>query len=341
MSVPESSDSCRIAITQGDYNGIGPEVVLKTLFHFKNHKKFTFLWFAHPDVVSYFEHNTGIEIDFKHIETVQEIQEGHAHLVRNIFNVVPSIQPGKIDSRAGMSARESLEHATHWCLHGKADALVTAPISKESINKAGFGYPGHTEYLANQTGSDHYIMMMTYQSLRVSLITIHIPVMDISARITKKAIKDHLIYLNRSLNDDFGIEQPSIAVLGLNPHAGDGGMIGKEEQDVIIPAISSLSREGIRVKGPFAADGFFANRRYEGYDAVVAMYHDQGLIPFKTLSMNQGVNVTVGLPIIRTSPDHGTAFDIAGLNRADAGSYINAIHQAHEIFMKRHMPAES
>lgn len=332
MASTLSGNYCRIAITQGDYNGIGPEVVLKSLSHFKNSKDYTFLLFAHPAVVTHYMNKTGINLDFKKINEPGDIEDGRLHLVETPFSATPVIKPGKIQTGAGLAAWESLKLSTDWCLGKKADALVTAPISKESIKKAGFHYPGHTEYLAARTNSDHFIMMMVHGSLRVSLITIHVPVRDIAGRITHESITGHLNHLVQSLQKDYGIEQPSIAVLGLNPHAGDGGMIGSEEQDIIIPAMQQFGSETAEVDGPFAADGFFANNLYQSYDVVVAMFHDQGLIPFKVLSANHGVNVTLGLPIIRTSPDHGTAFNIAGSNRADANSFINAIIQARDIY---------
>jgi 4-hydroxythreonine-4-phosphate dehydrogenase len=227
-----------------------------------------------------------------------------------------------------------VERATDMCLSGEVQAMVTCPISKEAISAAGYDFPGHTEFIAERSEANSYLMMMVSGSLRMGLVTAHIPLGDVRAQITQAGIASTISVMADALRSDFGIEQPRIAVLGLNPHAGDGGVLGKEETDIIIPAIRSISGD-TNVSGPFPADGFFGRAAWKSFDGVVAMYHDQGLVPFKTLSFGKGVNVTAGLPIVRTSPDHGTAFDIAGRGVAEEGSLHQAILLAAEITARR------
>jgi 4-hydroxythreonine-4-phosphate dehydrogenase len=231
----------------------------------------------------------------------------------------------------------AVECAADACVSSEVEGMVTAPISKEAITLAGYRFPGHTEFLAERTHAAGFTMMLVSGGLRVALVTTHVPVRDVAGLITPEPILDKLRIVAASLERDFGIEAPTIAVLGLNPHAGDGGVIGTEEQDVIGPALEAARAEGLDVAGPFPADSFFGMRGYDRHNAVLAMYHDQGLAPFKALAMGGGVNFTAGLPIIRTSPDHGTGFDIAGEGRADAGSFREAVLLAAEMAMRRRL----
>ena len=216
---------------------------------------------------------------------------------------------------------KAVEAGIDACLSGETAALVTAPISKEAITLGGYDVPGHTEFLMEKTSSDQVLMMLVSDAFRVALATIHIPVRNIVTNLTADLLKTRLKILHQALQNDFGIANPKIAVLGLNPHGGDGGVIGREEIELIQPVVNQMNENGLNLHGPYAADGFFGKSMHNDFDAVFAMYHDQGLIPFKALTFGRGVNVTAGLPIIRTSPDHGTAFDIAGKNQADAGSF--------------------
>ena len=225
----------------------------------------------------------------------------------------------------------AVEAGINACLTGETAALVTAPISKEAITLAGYNVPGHTEFLMEKTSSDQVLMMLVSDDFRVALATIHIPVREIAAALNENLITSRLTLLHNALVNDFGISNPKIAVLGLNPHGGDGGVIGREEIELIQPVIRNMNDNGLKLRGPFAADGFFGKSLQNDFDAVFAMYHDQGLIPFKALTFGRGVNVTAGLPIIRTSPDHGTAFDIAGKNKADPGSFSSAYNLAIQL----------
>lgn len=320
-----------IAISMGDFNGIGPEVVLKTLSN-QTYDQTTPVVLGHVDVLTYYDES---DIEFHAIEDVSQIEEG----VINVFNCVSdddvNITPGSITQKAGLCSMLAVERGIEWCLQEKADALVTAPISKEAIHKAGYNFPGHTEFLAEKTDTSEFMMILASENLRVGLATVHVPLTKVAPLITQKKLADHLNVLNSSLKKDFNIAEPKIAVFGLNPHAGDGGVIGSEEIDIIEPAIKHAQENGISAKGPFAADGFFGNSMQKEFDAILAMYHDQGLIPFKALTFGSGVNFTAGLPIIRTSPDHGTAFAIAGQNKADHHSFESAYHLAIKMALNR------
>jgi len=257
----------------------------------------------------------------------------------DVVDVVPDdsfeIEPGQIRAGAGRLAMESVARACDLCLSGGADAMVTAPISREAVKLGGYEFPGHTEFLAERTRVGRFAMMLVSGSLRVALLTIHEPIASVAGLITNERITETLQTISDSLANDFGMAEPRIAVLGLNPHAGDGGVIGREEIDIIQPALEAAQAAGLDVSGPFAADGFFGRRGDKEFDAVLAMYHDQGLAPFKALAMGAGVNVTLGLPIVRTSPDHGTAFGIAGEGVASAASMKAAILLAADIARKR------
>lgn len=319
----------------GDYNGIGPEVTLKALQKI-NLKESTAIWIGHKRVFDYYQEKVRFDLPVRLMTTSDDAEAG----LLNIYQIgddhqTPAITPGEIEADAGDWAMKSVEAGIELTLQKKTDALVTAPISKEAIRLAGYSVPGHTEFLAKKTRSEQVLMMLVNTKLRVALVTIHEPLKNIPGLIEKHRIIDRLIILNDSLKHDFGIEFPKIAVLGLNPHAGDGGIIGREEADIIAPAIAEANELGIVAEGPFPGDGYFGTQMNNQFDATLAMYHDQGLIPFKTLSFGKGVNFSAGLPIIRTSPDHGTAFSIAGKNLANSASFLAAYKLAVDLAHKR------
>lgn len=337
-----SSYSSRILLTPGDINGIGPEVALKAILHLHEQLKLPIVLLGSPEIWDFYaDLNPDFNIAIKQVNKLEEVPTNHfglynlepANLRRSTEQLHPD--PGKLSRSAGYVSMMAIEAATKACLGRQASAVVTAPISKEAVNLAGFSIPGHTEYLAEQDGGPEVVMMLVSGSLRVVPLTTHIPIKDVSRAVTSELIIRKCKTIDASLRRDFGIETPRIAVLGLNPHAGDGGIIGREEIAQIRPALAGLKKEDIAVYGPFAADGFFASRGYESYDAVLSMYHDQGLVPFKTLTFNKGVNFTAGLSFIRTSPDHGTAYALAGKQKAEAGSMIEAIEMAHRLSLRR------
>jgi 4-hydroxythreonine-4-phosphate dehydrogenase len=316
-----------VAISMGDPNGIGLEVILKFLKQYDLSNSIPVL-VGSANVLEYYSVTCDIHLPIRTFSKKDTLENGNIYLVNLHDDSNFEINPGEISNQAGKMAMTAVEKGIELCMDNQADALVTAPISKESINRAGYDIPGHTEFLAEKTNTEEVVMVLASENLRVALATIHIPLKDVSKSITKRIIQRNLRILQKSLKIDFGLYEPKIAVLGLNPHAGDGGVIGKEEIDIIRPAIDELSSEGLNIVGPYAADGYFGNGMHEHFDATFAMYHDQGLIPFKTLTFGEGVNFTAGLPIIRTSPDHGTAFDIAGKNIADMHSFQSAYQMA-------------
>jgi len=253
----------------------------------------------------------------------------------NCWDEDVKIDLGVANETGGKYALKSLERAVDDLLEGQIDALITAPISKHTIQSDAFQFVGHTEYLQARTNASDSLMFLLAEDIRVGVVTGHIPVRDIAKKITKEQILSKLSLMNTSLKTDFWVQKPKIAVLGLNPHAGDDGLIGDEEQKIIIPALAEANNNGILAFGPYSADGFFANHSYQKFDAVLAMYHDQGLIPFKQIAFHQGVNFTAGLPIVRTSPDHGTGFDIAGKNQASESSFLEALFMAINIVKHR------
>ncbi len=327
----------RIAITLGDANGVGPEVVLKSLLDVRLAR------FVQPVIVGSAHvlnvHASKLGYTDVRIQVVSKLPDcvkpGEVVILDVTNGEKPDVRFGEVSDEAGRLAMKAVEHATDLCIQGEVDGMVTAPISKEAISLAGYKDPGHTEFIAKRTGCDDYTMMMISEELRVGLVTGHIPIWDVPKGVTKDAILDKIRVISGSLMEDFGIQRPKIAVLGLNPHAGDGGVLGREEAESIIPAIQDACDEGHLVFGPFPADGFFAIGGYRLYDAVLAMYHDQGLIPFKTLTFESGVNYTAGLSVVRTSPDHGTAFNIAGEGKASPGSMRSAIYLAVDVSRRR------
>lgn len=325
----------RLAITMGDFNGIGPEIILKSLPKIQESEA-TPVIIGKRGVFEFYANKLNLPIpDYYHINDAGLIRDEAVNLLDDspVNPIEPT--PGELSKTAGKEAMLAVEKGIECCLQNQADALITAPISKEAVNKAGYRIPGHTEFLAEKTGTDQYLMTMVHDQLRMGLVTTHIPVSDIAKEIDTNRILKNIGIMNRSLKDDFNISQPRIAVLGLNPHAGDGGIIGKEEKTIIQPALSQAQSNNIDASGPFPADGFFGSRMYRQYDGVLAMYHDQGMGPFKTISFGSGVNYTAGLPIIRTSPDHGTAFDIAGENKANPDSFLAASKLAIKLSSNR------
>lgn len=328
----------KIGITQGDTNGIGWEIILKALADPRMTELFTPVVYGSPKAAAYYR-NTVAEIEafsFNPVASAAEARRGKANLVA--CGETADIAPGKPTPEAGRAAVEALCAAMRDLKAGHLDALVTAPFDKETVQADDFRYTGHTEYLAAELEGEA-MMILCSDVLRVGLVTKHIPVSEIARNITKERIVRDLGTLRRALIEDFGIVEPRIAVMALNPHAGDGGLLGREEQEIIRPAIVEAFSKGVLAFGPFVADGLFAGGGYAKYDGILAMYHDQGLAPFKSLSPD-GVNFTAGLSAVRTSPDHGTAFDIAGKDKADPQSMRNAIYAAIDIAEHRRAWAE-
>ncbi len=324
-----------IGITTGDLNGIGLEVIIKTFSDSRMLDLCTPVIFASNKVINYYRRIvTEHTFNFSSTKDLTKLNPKQV----NIFNCweeeVP-LQPGVLTDAAGKYALRSLMVATQCLKDGQLDAIVTAPIHKSNTNVADFPFTGHTPYFKDKFGAKDVVMILYSNSLRVALATEHIPISKVAATITKELLQSKINILRDTLIKDFGIDKPKIAVLGLNPHAGDEGQIGNEEQTIIRPVIDQYKQNGHLVFGPFSADAFFARGSYTQFDAVLAMYHDQGLVAFKTLAQGEGVNYTAGLPIIRTSPDHGTAFDIAGKNIAEPESFREAVYQCLDLIKQR------
>ncbi len=330
----------KIGISHGDVNGISYEIIVKTLSDSRMLDFFTPVVYGSSKVASYYKKLLGIhDFNFHVVRNVEQVLPGKANLV-NIFPDEIKLDPGQVTGIAGQAALRSLEAVTNDLSKGSLDALVTAPINKQNIQGDGFNFPGHTEYLTRKFGADESLMLMVSNDIRIGVITGHIALRDVPARISKERILNKVNILHHSLKRDFGIEKPKIALLGLNPHAGDKGVIGIEEQEVIIPAIREAFDSGVLVFGPYPADGFFGSASFNHFDGILAMFHDQGLVPFKTLSFKSGVNYTAGLPIVRTSPAHGTAFDMAGKNTASPNAFREAVYLAIDIVTNRRMHTE-
>jgi 4-hydroxythreonine-4-phosphate dehydrogenase len=335
------ADKIIIGISHGDINGIGYEVILKTMSDSRMLETFIPVIYGSPKVAAY--HRKHLDIQGLNLNIVNSIEEINTKRV-NIINCVDDdikVELGTSTDEAGKAAYTALERATEDLKKGALQALVTAPINKKNIQSDIFHFPGHTEYLEKKFGTGSpALMMLINEVMRVAVVTGHIPIKDVPSTITEDLILDKLKVLNASLKNDFSIERPRIAILGLNPHAGDEGVIGNEEQTVIIPAMKLAEKAGIICAGPYPADGLFGSGNFDKFDAVLAMYHDQGLIAFKTVSMDTGVNFTAGLPIVRTSPDHGTAYDIAGHNIASEESFRQALYMAYDIYQNRNRNKE-
>jgi 4-hydroxythreonine-4-phosphate dehydrogenase len=332
-------EKLKIGITIGDINGIGLEVILKTLAHEKILDISTPIIYGSSKIVSYHKNIVGDHFDFFNTHGADKINHNKINIV-NCWQENVNISLGKPTDLGGKYAFKSLEYATIDLKSGLIDALITAPINKEAMKMAGFPFTGHTEYLTKELGAEESLMFMINDNLRIGLVTNHIPIRDVAGSVTKELVIRKLQIMHDSLRIDFGIERPTIAILGLNPHAGDNGVIGNEEEKIIRPAIIELKKKGFFVFGPYPADGFFGSAQHRKFDGILAMYHDQGLIPFKALSFGEGVNFTAGLAGARTSPDHGTAYDIAGKGEADPSSFRKALFTAMEIARHRKQYAE-
>lgn len=324
-----------IGISCGDINGIGLEVILKALTVKKAGRFFKIIIYGNTKVVAYHKNIiTQENIQFHSINAPEEAEANRINII-NCWNDNVNITLGAPSDVSGQCARLALERATKDLKVGVIDALVTAPIHKKAMQMAGFPFVGHTEYITQELGSKESVMLMCSDALRVGVVTNHLPIREVAAAITKDKILKKLIILAETLKIDFNLGKPTIAVLGLNPHAGDEGAIGDEDDKIVRPAIEAARAKGIMAFGPFPADGFFGSGQHQKYDAVLAMYHDQGLVPFKTLSFGAGVNYTAGLSGVRTSPDHGTAYNIAGKGEADDSSIIKALFLAADIVKNR------
>jgi 4-hydroxythreonine-4-phosphate dehydrogenase len=324
-----------IGLTCGDINGIGTEVILKALMHRLNASPHVFIVYGNTKLLAYHKNYlTQDNLQFNQIDSPRQAKPGAINVINCWADAAP-ITLGQATADGGKYAQLMLERAVEDLKKDQIQAIVTAPINKKSMEMAGFKYPGHTEYLTEQFKVQESLMMLVQDELRVGLVTNHLPIQQVAGAISKQKISEKVKIFDKSLKTDFGLERPRIAILGLNPHAGDAGAIGKEETEIIIPVIEQLKREGHYAFGPFAADGFFGSGMYTKFDGILAMYHDQGLAPFKALAFGGGVNYTAGLPIVRTSPDHGTAFDIAGKGEADELSLLKAIYQALDILHNR------
>lgn len=325
-----------IGITQGDINGIGYEVILKTLSESRVLDAFVPVIYGSPKVAAFHRKQLDIQgINLNIINSVEELNPKRINII-NCSDDEIKVELGRSTVEAGKAAFAALEQATEDLKKGALDAIVTAPINKKNIQSADFHFPGHTEYLEEKFGTGTpSLMLLMNDVMRVAVVTGHIPVAEVSNAITKELIIEKLLVFNKSLKEDFMIIRPRIAVLGLNPHAGDEGVIGDEEQKTIIPALKEAEKQGVVCVGPYAADGFFGSGQFSKFDGILAMYHDQGLIPFKTISMDSGVNFTAGLSVIRTSPAHGTAYDLAGKNMASEDSFRQAIYTACDIYQNR------
>lgn len=331
----------KVAISQGDINGVGYEIILKSFAD-----KYLFnhcipILYGSPKVLAYYK--KVLELDKLTHNTIRHVSEARA----NQINVIDcndesiKVELGQATKEAGKAALEALERAVKDLKEGLVSVLVTAPINKDTIQSDTFQFPGHTEYLQERFAAEKTVMLMVQDSLRVAVVTGHLPLSEVAEHITQEVVLDKLRALNEAMRYNFGLTKAKIAVLGLNPHAGDNGLLGKEELEIIQPVLEQVKSEGILAMGPYPADGFFGSGSFSGFDAVLAMYHDQGLIPFKTLAGKGGVNFTTGLPIVRTSPAHGTAYDIVGKGEASPASFKEAIYEAISIFQERCYQDES
>lgn len=325
----------RIGITIGDINGVGPEVAMKALSDPRILSILTPVIYGNGRIISHYKKLLGFqEFSYNQVKEAGHVTPKNINLV-NCWDEQIEIAPGRQSAESGQAALKSIQRACEELKAGHIDALVTAPIDKQSINSEAFPFKGHTEYLTKFFGASNSLMLMCSESVRVGLVTEHTPIHEVAPLITRERLLAKLALMEQSLIRDFNISKPRIAVLGLNPHAGDGGLIGKEEEEIIRPVILDLKNKGKLIQGPFPADGFFGAGSARKFDGVLAMYHDQGLIPFKVMSFENGVNYTAGLPVVRTSPDHGTGYNIAGKNIADETSMRQAVFLACDILARR------
>ena len=325
----------RVGITHGDVNGIGYEVIIKTLLDSRLLEICTPIVYGSSKVMAY--HRKALNIDnfsLNNIQVAKEANPKRASIINCVDDTI-RVELGKASRMAGEAAYMALEKAVQDLMEHQIDVLVTAPINKYTIQQEGFEFPGHTEYLQTKFEEKESLMLMVSPNLKVGVVTGHIPLADVPGAISSELILNKLRLMSRTLSSDFNIRKPKIAVLGLNPHVGDMGLIGKEEVEIIEPAVNQAREEGILALGPYSADGLFGSSSFSHFDSVLAMYHDQGLAPFKAISSDSGVNYTAGLPVIRTSPAHGTAYEIAGQNKANPGSMRQAIYLACDAYRTR------
>lgn len=334
------TDTIKVGISHGDINGISYEVIMKTLLDPRIMEMCTPIIYGSPKVAAYHRKALNINnLSLNHVRTPHEAGPKRAHVLNCIDDNV-RVELGKSTPIAGEASYMALDRATTDLKEGLIDVLVTAPINKDNIQSEKFNFPGHTEFLARKFESKDYLMLMVSETMKIGLVTTHLPISEVANYITKETILSKLRIIAHSLQQDFAITRPRIAVFGLNPHAGDNGLLGKEEIDMIIPAIEQAKKEGIMALGPYPADGFFGSEDYRKFDAILAMYHDQGLVPFKLSSFERGVNYTAGLPVIRTSPAHGTAYSLAGEDKASPDSFRQALFLAIDIFKNRRIHEE-
>lgn len=327
-------NTIKIGITHGDINGIGYEVILKMLDDNRILELCTPIIYGSAKIAAFYRKALGMQQQQLHqINNVAEARDGAVNII-NVVGEECKVEPGQSTKEAGAAAFAALEKAVQDVSAGALDAIVTAPINKDNIQSDLFTFPGHTEYLEASVGGKA-LMVLFNRDIRVALVTTHLPISKIAENITAERIVEKLKIFSDSLRSDFAIVHPRIAVLALNPHAGENGLLGSEEQEVIIPAITAAKEQGVECYGPYAADGFFGSGLFKHFDGILAMYHDQGLAPFKTMAMDSGVNFTAGLPIVRTSPDHGTGFDIAGQGKASEQSMREALYAAIDIARNR------
>jgi len=324
-----------VGISVGDINGIGVEVVIKALSDKRIMQFCRPVIFASNKTINFYRKSIAdSSFQFQPIREIAKLSESTVYIY-NCWEEEVNITPGQLNELGGIYAKKSLLAATEALKQGQIDALITAPLHKSNVYADDFPFSGHTPFLRSSFDAADVVMLMVSPNMRVGLVTEHVPLQEVSGHLSVDAIISKLRIIDQSLRRDFGVDKPKIAVLGLNPHAGDEGLIGKEEIEIIQPAIQQAKQKGLLAFGPYPADAFFARHQYQHFDAVLAMYHDQGLIPFKSLSIGEGVNYTAGLPVVRTSPDHGTAFDIAGRNLADASSFLAALFGALDIVNQR------
>ena len=330
----------KVGITHGDINGIGYEVIIKALTDSRILEMCTPIVYGSPKVAAYYRKAIDSEtFTFNNITTAKDANPKRANIINCVSEEV-RVEIGKSTKQAGEAAFAALEAAVRDLKVGLIDLVVTAPINKENIQSDKFNFPGHTEYFSNAFGTKNYLMLMVSDILKIGVVTGHIPISQVAASISKEKVLNNLRVFHKALLEDFSIRKPRIAVLGLNPHAGDGGLLGDEEERIILPAIRQAFDEGIIALGPFPADGFFGSGEFKKFDATLAMFHDQGLIPFKSFAFESGVNYTAGLPIIRTSPGHGTAYSLAGSGTASEESFRNAMYLAIDVFENRRLYKE-
>ncbi|MEZ5197070.1 MAG: 4-hydroxythreonine-4-phosphate dehydrogenase PdxA [Bacteroidales bacterium] len=335
-----SNLNLKIGITHGDFNGIGYEIIIKTFLDNRILEMFTPVIYGSSKIASYYRKTFNYtDVNFNLVKKAEYANPKRVNIVNCTSDEV-KIEIGKLTDVAGEMAVLALEKAVEDLKNGTIDALVTAPINKKNTHSERFNFAGHTDYFANAFNTDDHLMVMVNDDLRIGILTGHIPLKEVPGKITKELLIKKINVMNNSLKADFGIQKPKIAVLGLNPHASDEALIGTEESEIIIPAIEEANKNDILTFGPFPADGFFGSNNYKNFDGILAMYHDQGMLPFKSFAFGEGINFTAGLPIIRTSPAHGTAFDIAGKNIASPNSLRQAIYMAIDLHNNRNLLEE-